>query len=183
MTKKGESKKKIVFLSILVLCISLFIIGYVAKDRKGEKKVITKGDRAPEFRLPALDGRFVSLSDFKGKVVMVHFWATWCPPCVEEMPTLDRLYQALRGRGFELITVSVDDAGTDVVTAFMQKNRLNIPVLMNPDKAISGLYGTFKFPESYILDRSGVVRYKAIGPRDWGNPENIQIVQDILDAK
>jgi peroxiredoxin len=183
MVKKVESKKKIVFLSILVLCISFFIIGYIAKDRRGEKKVITSGDRAPEFRLPSLDGRVVSFSDLKSKVVMIHFWATWCPPCVEEMPTLDGLYDALRGSGFELIAVSVDEAGTDVVTAFMKKNRLNVPVLMDPDKTISGLYGTFRFPESYIVDRNGIIRYKAIGPRDWGNPANRKIVQDILDAR
>jgi peroxiredoxin len=183
LTNKDGNKKKILFLSILVLCISLFIIGYIVKDRKGEKKVITKGDRAPEFRLPALDGRFVSLSDFKGKILMVHFWATWCPPCVEEMPTLDGLYDTLRGSGFELIAVSVDEAGTDVVTAFMKKNRLNVPVLMDPDKTISGLYGTYRFPESYIVDRNGIVRYKAIGPRDWGKPANRKIVQDILDAR
>ena len=183
MTNRDGSKKKIIFLIILALSISLFIVGSLIKDRQREKSIITRGDRAPEFRLPALDGRSVSLSDFRGKVVMVHFWATWCPPCVEEMPLLDKLYHTLQGKEFELLAVSVDEGGVGVVSAFLKKNSLNVPVLLDSDKMISGLYGTFKFPETYIVDRRGVVRYKAIGPRDWGNPGNVKIVQDVLDAR
>ena len=183
MTKQSGSKKKIAFLSVFVVLIALFIVGSLVKDRKGGNGTITSGDRAPEFRLRASDERFVALSDLRGKVVMVHFWATWCPPCVEEMPTLDKLYRSLMGKDFEMLAISVDEGGAEAVVPFLRKNGLNVPVLLDPDRAIAGLYGTYKFPETYIVDRQGVVRYKAIGPRNWTDPSNIQLLRDIIAAR
>ena len=183
MAKKSESKKQIVFLIILVFFVALFVTVYFAQERHIGKRIITRGDRAPEFRLPSLEGKSVGLSDFRGKVVMVHFWATWCPPCVEEMPTLDKLSREFTGKNFQLLAVSADEGGADTVSAFMTRNRLSIPVLLDTERTVAGLYGTFKFPETYILDGQGIVRYKAIGPRDWGNPANLKIVQDIFDAR
>jgi hypothetical protein len=98
MTKQSGNNKKIAFLAVFILLVALFIVGYLVKDRQGGNKIIASGDLAPGFHLQTPGGRFVNLSDFRGKVVMVHFWATWCPPCVEEMPTLDKLYSALMGR-------------------------------------------------------------------------------------
>ncbi len=147
------------------------------------KRSITGDAHAPEFRLQKLDGGYVSLSDLRGKVVMVHFWATWCPPCVEEIPTLDRLHHSPLGKDFEMLAVSVDEGGAAAVAPFIQKNRLGLPVLLDPGHQVAELYGTYKFPETYIVDRQGVVRYKAIGPRDWTDPSNIQILRDIIEAK
>ncbi len=179
---KGSAKQT-VFLVILILFAVVFAISLLVKDRHAAKKIIASGDRAPEFRLQTLDGRQVSLSDFRGKVVLVHFWATWCPPCVDEIPTLDRLYHELGGRDLELLAVSADEGGADAVTAFMKKNRIDVPVLLDPDRKVAGLYGTYKFPETYIVDRQGVVRYKAIGPRDWGEPESARIVREIIGTR
>lgn len=178
-----SSKKQVVFLSLLVLLVVLFVAGYVAKNRPVQNKIITNGDRAPEFRLPAPDGRFFSLADFRGKVVMVHFWATWCPPCVEELPILAKLYPELSGRDFEMLAVSVDEGGANAVTSFMRKNNLKVPVLLDPDRSVAGLYGTYKFPETYIIDRQGVVRYKVIGPRNWMDPQTVQILKSIIAMK
>ena len=175
--------KKIAFLAVLIVLIALFIGGYLVMDRTTGNKIITSGDRAPEFRLQTLDGGFVSLSGLLGKVVMVHFWATWCPPCVEEIPTLDRLHSSIMGKDFEMLAVSVDEGGTGAVAPFIQKNGLNVPVLFDPGHDVAGLYGTYKFPETYIIDRQGVVRYKAIGPRDWTDPSNIQILRNIIEAR
>jgi peroxiredoxin len=182
-TVKKNSKKQILFLSFLVLLVVLFVVGYVVKNRSVENKIITNGDRAPEFRLPAPDGRFFSLSDFRGKVVMVHFWATWCPPCVEELPILARLYPQLSGNDFEMLAVSVDEGGADAVTSFMRQNNLKVPVLLDSHRSVAGLYGTYKFPETYIVDRRGVVRYKVIGPRNWLDPETVQILKNIIATK
>jgi peroxiredoxin len=179
---KGSAKQTI-FLVILILFAVVFAISLLVKDKHVAKKIIRSGDRAPEFRLQALDGRQVSLSDFRGKVVLVHFWATWCPPCVEEIPTLDRLYRELKGREFELLAVSADEGGVEAVTAFMKKNRLNVPVLLDPDRTVAGLYGTYKFPETYIVDRQGVVRYKAIGPRNWSDLAHVKIVRNIIETR
>jgi len=183
MAAMSGSKKKIAFLAVLIILIALFIGGVLVMDRTTGKKIITSGDPAPEFRLRKLDGAFVSLSDLRGRVVMVHFWATWCPPCVEEIPTLDRLRRTSLGKDFEMLAVSVDEGGAGAVAPFLQKNGLNIPVLFDPGRDVAGLYGTYKFPETYLVDRRGVVRYKAIGPRDWTDPSNIQILRNIIEVR
>ena len=177
-----SSKKQIFFLVLLVLLAVLGVAGYIAKSRTAGHKIVVSGDRAPEFRLQALDGRSVSLSDFRGKVVMVHFWATWCPPCVEELPLLAKLYPALSGNDFEMLAISVDD-GANAVKAFLLQNNLQVPVLLNSDRSVASLYGTFKFPETYIVDRQGIVRYKVIGPRNWLDPGTVQIIKSIIAMK
>ena len=182
MAATSGSVKKIAFLAVLVILIALFIAGTLVLDRTTGSKIIASGDLAPEFRLQKSDGGFVSLQELRGKVVMVHFWATWCPPCVEEMPTLDRLLHSSLGREFEMLAVSVDEGGAGAVAPFLQQNGLNVPVLYDPRRDVAGLYGTYKFPETYIVDRQGVVRYKAIGPRDWTDPSNIQILRSIIGS-
>jgi peroxiredoxin len=183
MALKSGSIKKIAFLVILVVLAALVVAGWLVMDRKTGNKIIASGDRAPEFRLQKSDAGSVSLADLRGKVVMVHFWATWCPPCVEELPTLDKLHNSTLGKDFEMLAVSVDEEGAGTVAPFIQKNRLNLPVLFDPGGDVARLYGTYKFPETYILDRTGVVRYKAIGPRDWTEPANIQILRNIIEAR
>ncbi len=180
----STTAKKGIVLAILILALAgLAILFLFAKEGAQGVKIIGTGDRAPEFRLTALDGRQVSLSDYRGKVVMVHFWATWCPPCVEEIPTLERLYRGLLGKDFAILAVSVDEGGAEAVTSFMQRNRLSLPVLLDPRRSVSRLYGTFKFPETYLLDRDGVVRYKVIGPSDWTAQENINIVRSLIERQ
>ncbi len=178
--KPDSSAKKITLLVIFILLAVFAVISLFGRGGKINGKIIGRGDRAPEFSLQTLDGRTVSLGDFRGKVVMVHFWATWCPPCVEEMPTLERLYRSLRTGDFEILAVSVDEGGAGAVAAFMQQNRLSLPVLLDPGRSIAGRYGTFKFPETYIIDRQGMVAYKAIGPRDWTDPANVNIIRESL---
>jgi peroxiredoxin len=180
--KKSGSKKQIVFLAFMIVLVALFIVGYAALNKSTGNKIIVNGDRAPEFRLSALDGKPISLAEFRGKVVMVHFWATWCPPCVEELPTLAKLYPQFAGNDFEMLAVSVDEGGANAVSAFMRQNNLHVPVLLDPDRSTANHYGTYKFPETYIVDRQGVVRYKMIGPRNWMDPESIQILKSIISS-
>ena len=180
---KNSSKKQIFFLAILILLVVLFVVGYAAKHRPVGKKIITTGDRAPEFRIPAPDGRSFSLSDFKGKVVMVHFWATWCPPCVEELPILAKLYPQLMVNDFEMLAVSVDEGGANAVATFMHQRNLRVPVLLDPDRSVASLYGTYKFPETYIVDRQGIVQYKVIGPHNWMDAGTVQMIRNMIAEK
>ena len=180
---KNGSTKKILFLIVVIITVALAVAGYVVKDRKIPKKIITTGDQAPDFRLPSLDGRSVSLADLRGKVVMVHFWATWCPPCVEELPTLAKLYGELRGGDFEMLAISVDEGGAAAVSPFLQKNGIDLPVLLDPGAPVSRMYGTYKFPETYILDRQGIVRHKVIGPADWRDPAALQFLRNLIAAR
>jgi peroxiredoxin len=170
----------IIVIAVLAVVGALFLFGQNGGQRV---RIVQVGDRAPEFQLPSLDGRTVNLSSYRGKVVMVHFWATWCPPCVEEIPTLERLYRVYFGRDLEILAVSVDEGGAGAVGQFMQKNRFALPVLLNSDQSVSRAYGTFKFPETYLVDREGVVRRKIIGAADWMSPAAQQVIQAMLDKK
>jgi cytochrome c biogenesis protein CcmG, thiol:disulfide interchange protein DsbE len=130
------------------------------------------GNAAPQFAVEDSD-RKVTLSDFKGKIVVLNFWATWCPPCVDEMPSLVQMQQLMRDKGVTVLAVSVDADG-DSYHKFLKDHKVNLLTVRDPDQKSNNLYGTFKFPETYIIDRNGVVRRKFIGPVDWNQP-------DILD--
>jgi len=170
----------IVIVAMLAIVGGLFFFGQNSGQRT---KLVKEGDQAPSFRLTSLDGRSVDLASFRGKVVMVHFWATWCPPCVEELPIIERLHRAYFGKDLEILAVSVDEGGAGAVMPFMQKNRFALPVLLNPDQSVSRTYGTFKFPETYLLDRQGIVRRKFIGAIDWMQPAAQQAIQALLEKK
>ncbi|NTW66539.1 MAG: TlpA family protein disulfide reductase [Nitrospirae bacterium] len=168
----------IIVIAVLAVVGVLFLFGQNGGQRV---RIVQEGDRAPEFQLPSLDGRTVNLSSYRGKVVMVHFWATWCPPCVEEIPTLERLYRSSFGKDLEILAVSVDEGGAGAVGQFMQKNRFALPVLLNPDQSVSRSYGTLKFPETYLVDREGIVRRKIIGAADWMSPAAQLVIQAMLE--
>jgi len=122
------------------------------------------GTLAPDFTLQDAD-RKVALHDLRGKIVVLNFWATWCPPCVEEMPSLVRMQSELKDR-VVVLAVSVDDDERSYHT-FLKKNNVDLLTVRDPQQKSNELYGTFKFPETYIIDRNGVVQRKFIGPVDW----------------
>ena len=124
---------------------------------------------APAFRLPARGGGEVDLAALHGKPVLVNFWATWCPPCREEMPSLTRLAQQFDSGSFEVLTVSVDD-GWAPVDKFLAQPKTPFRVALDEGAKTSRTYGTTKFPESYLIDREGKVRLKFVGPRNWMDP-------------
>ena len=127
------------------------------------------GSNAPDFTVQ--DGQSkVTLSQFRGQVVVLNFWATWCPPCVEEMPSLVEMQRRLKAKGVTVLAVSVDvDEGA--YRRFVKDHNVNLLTVRDPDQKSSALYGTFKFPETYIVDRNGVMRRKFIGAVDWTAPE------------
>ena len=143
---------------------------------------LVKGVPAPNFILPDLDGKMVSLSDYKGKVVFLNIWATWCPPCVEEMPSMEKLYQELKGEPFEILAVNIDASGAKAVLPFMTENKLSFPALMDPKGDIKSLYQTTGVPESFIIDEEGIIVEKIMGPRDWDSPKAIGYFQNLINS-
>ena len=135
---------------------------------------------AEALTLPARGGGQVALAQLKGKAVLVNFWATWCPPCREEMPSLTRLAQSFDPDTFEVVAVSVDD-GWQPVEKFLGKTE-PFRVALDEGALVSQHWGTSKFPESYLIDRDGRVRLKFVGPRDWMNP-NVAVVLESYGAK
>jgi peroxiredoxin len=128
---------------------------------------IRPGQAAPGFTLPRLDdGAPLSLADLRGKVVLLNFWATWCKPCEDEMPAMQRLHDALAGPGFELVAVSLDEQ-REPVAAFRDRLALRFPILLDPAKKVSTAYQTYRYPESYLIDAEGRILARYIGPRDW----------------
>jgi peroxiredoxin len=129
--------------------------------------------RAPfpvDFALPDLQGQTVRLSDQRGKVVLINFWATWCYPCRSEMPSMNALYQDYRDKGFEILAISSDVQGKDVVAPFVEEYRLTFPVLLDPRDIVGTRLGVQGIPTSYLLDKNGRIAGKEIGAKNWNSP-------------
>ncbi|MFZ0781387.1 MAG: TlpA disulfide reductase family protein [Candidatus Sulfotelmatobacter sp.] len=132
------------------------------------------GSAAPDFTVRDAD-RTVTLSQLKGQVVVLNFWATWCPPCIEEMPSLVQMQQQMKAKGVTVLAVSVDVDDSNY-RRFLKDHNVNLLSVRDADQKSNALYGTFKFPETYIIDRNGVVRRKFIGAVDWTEPEVIDFL-------
>jgi cytochrome c biogenesis protein CcmG, thiol:disulfide interchange protein DsbE len=125
---------------------------------------------APAFSLPARDGKPIELSAYRGKVVLLNFWATWCPPCREEEPSLRKLANAMDPAKFQLVAVSVDEGGWPEVDKFFSGNPPPYAVALDQTGRTSIAYGTTRFPESYLIDADGNLWFKFSGPRNWTDP-------------
>jgi peroxiredoxin len=162
-------------LFVLLGGTALLLFASVAPDP------VVRGEAAPDFSALRLDGReSVSLSDFEGEVVLINFWATWCKPCEDEMPAMQKLYEALRPLGFELLAVSVDKEPTEVA-AFRDRMGLSFPILLDSDEEVSRSYQTMGYPESILVDRRGRVVERYVGPRDWDDPAYVARIRGLLE--
>jgi cytochrome c biogenesis protein CcmG/thiol:disulfide interchange protein DsbE len=127
------------------------------------------GSSAPNFTVQDSD-RSVTLSQFRGQVVVLNFWATWCAPCVEEMPSLVEMQRRMKAKGITVVAVSTD-VDQNAYKHFIKDHNVNLLTVRDANQKSSALYGTFKFPETYVIDRDGVMRRKFIGAVDWTEPE------------
>jgi cytochrome c biogenesis protein CcmG/thiol:disulfide interchange protein DsbE len=132
------------------------------------------GAAAPDFTVHD-SNRTVTLSQLKGQVVVLNFWATWCPPCIEEMPSLVQMQERMRSKGVTVLAVSVD-ADEKSYRQFLREHNVNLLSVRDGDQKSNELYGTSKFPETFVIDRKGVVRRKFIGAVDWTDPEVIDFL-------
>jgi cytochrome c biogenesis protein CcmG/thiol:disulfide interchange protein DsbE len=132
------------------------------------------GSNAPDFTVQDSD-HTITLSQFRGQVVVLNFWATWCPPCIEETPSLVQMQARLKNKGVVVLAVSID-ADDAAYHKFLKDYSVNMVTVRDEAKKAANLYGTFGWPESYVIDRNGVIRRKFIGPVDWNSPE----VKDFL---
>jgi cytochrome c biogenesis protein CcmG, thiol:disulfide interchange protein DsbE len=132
------------------------------------------GTNAPDFTVQD-DDRKVTLSQLRGQVVVLNFWATWCPPCIEEMPSLVQMQQRMQSKGVTVLAVSVD-VDEKQYRRFLREHNVSLLSVRDADRKSNELYGTFKFPETYVIDRNGVVRRKFIGAVDWTEPEVIDFL-------
>jgi len=127
------------------------------------------GSNAPDFTVQDAQTK-VTLSQFRGQVVVLNFWATWCPPCVEEMPSLVEMQRRLKAKGVTVVAVSID-VDENAYRQFVKDHAANLLAVRDPQQKTPDLYGTHGWPETYIIDRNGVMRRKFIGPVDWTDPD------------
>jgi len=176
-------RKPILIFSALIGAIGLvglYFIFFGNRPGPGAGFRSAVGVAAQDFEFPALRGGSIKLSGYRGKVVFLNIWATWCPPCREEMPFMEALYRRLKDREFEMLAVSIDREGEKVVSPFAAKYGLTFPVLLDPDSKIYRLYGLTGVPETFIVDKSGVVIHKIVGPQNWIGKEWLDYFDRII---
>jgi len=163
-----------------VIVVLVVVVAAIVLSRKEEFEPVGPGTEALAFTLPDLDGKPKSLSDFRGKVVFLNFWATWCDPCKDEMPSMEALYKKLKDRPFEIVAVSVDKDPADTVKEFVKKFGITFTVLHDRKGVIKERYKTTGVPETFIIDQNGVIAEKFWGPRDWTDKSNLGTIFDLL---
>jgi peroxiredoxin len=161
----------------------LFTLALAARLRP-EIDLVRVGERAPSFRAfdPAT-ARPVSLDQYRGEVVLLNIWATWCDPCRVEMPSIERLHRQFAGTGFRVVAVSIDRDDPAVVMDFVRAMGLTFDILQDREGAVERVYRTTGVPESFVIDREGVIVKKVIGPAQWDAPVNQALIQRLLDVR
>ena len=181
-----RSPLKSPYLWAIVAAVAVVVAAWVGRERY---QPIVAGARAPDFTAVDMAGNQARLSDYRGKVVLLNVWATWCPPCREEMPSMQRLYQVMEGTDFEILAVSVDAAkgeqdpsgreGGDLV-AFAEEMGLTFTLLHDPEGRIQATYQTTGVPETFLIGRDGLIYKKVAGGTAWDAPENQELVRRLL---
>jgi len=187
MEVRNKKKQKIelwaqifVFVVVTVVIVLFALIKNDSGPDSAPTSGLKEGFAAPDLTFPGIDGVEVSLSDFKGKVVLVNIWATWCKPCVDEMPSMEKLYKKFKRKDFEILAVSIDEGGRDTVAPFMNQYNLTFPALMDSKGTVRSLYGVTGVPESFIIDKNGILAKKIIGATDWATPEVFRFFRELI---
>jgi peroxiredoxin len=150
---------------------------FVVYDSTRDHNTIV-GDTAPSFKVLTDSGRTITRTDFGGKLLVLNFWATWCEPCREELPSLNQLQKQI-GPGVVVLGVSVDK-NEKAYKDFLKRNGVSFETSRDPDSNLPAEYGTFKYPETYVIDATGKVRQKHIGAVDWSDPQVVQSIKALL---
>ena len=160
--------------------VTVFLILFFALTDLASAK-IKKGENAPNFTLKNLEGKDVSLSEFRGKFVLINFWATWCGPCKIEMPSLESLYQKFKNKNFAMLAISNDMFGETVVKPFVKTHKLNFPILLDQRLKASNQFGVVSLPSTFMIDPKGKIIGALYGAEDWTTPSNILYFENLLN--
>lgn len=179
--------KKIFILAFILY--AAFLIGFLNspsfEDGGKEGTLIAAGlpqigQQAPDFTLKDASGKSATLSAYKGRVVMINFWATWCPPCRQEMPSMEELFKEYNKKGFEILAISSDSQGEKIVKPFMEFYELSFSALMDIDGKVHSAYGVTSIPTTYIVDKNGNIVQRFMGPRDWKSKSTKEMIEKLL---
>jgi len=174
-------KRVLLPLGIFIVLVGFLAVGLRLDPREVPSPLI--GKPAPEIDSKQwIGGSATPLSALAGKVVLVDFWATWCPPCRMEMPSMEHLHRRLQGTDFAMLAVSEDDE-SDVVRSFVDEMQLTFPIVLDPAGQVPPRYGVTGYPETFIIDRNGQVIQHFIGPEDWDSEQVYRYFVGLLDQK
>ncbi len=161
---------------VVLLCMMLLFASCGKEERIAEV-----GRIPPDFSLVDMKGKTWKLSDLKGQVVFVNFWATWCPPCRSEMPSMQKLHVSMPEGKFKMLTILYNDK-PETAAAYADQLKLTFPILLDPDGKIGKAYGLTGVPETYIVDKEGVLRHKILGPREWNTPTARKALMEYIEG-
>lgn len=178
--------------SIVVFCLLTsfpIVLGCGTDSKKDASKeessdswvALKKGKEAKPFTLKDLEGKDVSLSDYKGKIVFLNFWATWCPPCRHEMPSMEALQKILGTNDFVILALATDRKGAELVKPFVEEKKLSLKVLIDDKSNVSDDYGVVALPTTFIIGRDGVIIELVRGGAEWDDVETIEYFKSLID--
>ncbi len=195
-SKNNDSTLIKKYAAIFVLCFVIAILlftehffedavtrdGIAENVHKGEVKA-EEGYIAPDFALSDLEGKRVRLSDFRGQVVVINLWATWCAPCRVEMPSIEHLYRRFRSEGLTVLAVSFDKGQDEAVRAFAKEKKLSFPILIDHDMEVENKYQTLTIPSTFVVDKRGVIAARVDGAKNWESPETFKAIEFLLNRE
>jgi len=163
---------------LMALGLAVLVFGI---HRSFHEEIIEVGDAAPKFSIVADGGRSISVPNFGGKLLVLNFWATWCPPCVSEMSSLSQFQKDFAAAGVVVLGVSVD-RNERAYRRLIEQKKVAFLTARDPEARLSSRYGTFKYPETYVIDRKGRVVQKTIGPADWTDAGMVNQIKALLSS-
>ena len=168
-------------LYVLMTCLFLAFTACSKTDTANKNVVATEKKPAPDVSVVSLaNGSTLKLSDLKGKVVLLNFWATWCPPCREEIPSMMKLNSLMAGKPFQMVAISVDEGGKSAVESFFKESGFSLPTYIDESGASAKSYGVTGIPESFVIDKQGVIVKKIIGGFAWDSPEAVSFLEELM---
>lgn len=162
-----QGKIKKIYLSILLIACISFLGSIYSSESSQQDKI-----QAPDFALSSADGKIIKLSNFKGKVVIIDFWATWCAPCRAEIPSFNKLYSRYKSKGLEIIGISLDDGGWDFIKPFVKEFKMNYHVVLGNEKVVEDYGEISAIPTTFVIDRAGNIYKRYVGYHDKATFEN-----------
>ena len=133
-----------------------------------------------EVKLVSTAGSYVGLEDFRGKIVLLNFWTTWCPTCIMEMPSMEKLHRRLLGKNFAMVTINIKESATQVKN-FFEKHKLTFTALLDTTGEVSTEFGIRAIPTTFILDKSGQIVGRIVGPREWDSRKSVALFENLAD--